>query len=165
MEIRRIRWLLSNPVEAILAVLTLFVCLDVLVAVFFRYVLQHSLSFYDELARFAFMWMTFLGAATAVRRRTHFSVALFIHKFPEWLQKEVSILLYLIMISFAGLLLVMGIRIVRVTTMQTSPAIEISMGWFYGAVPVSAFIMLVYLAHQLVQALRQGFFAGAGGKS
>ena len=165
MESRRIRWLLCNPVEAILAVLTLFVCLDVLVAVFFRYVLHHSLSFYDELARFTFMWMTFLGAATAVRRRSHFSVALFIHKFPEWLQKEVGILLYVIMIAFAGLLLVTGIQIVRVTAMQISPAMEISMGWFYGAVPVSAFIMLIYLVHQLVQALRQGLSVSAGGES
>jgi len=154
MQSRSVRWLVYNPVEAVLAVLTSLVCLDVLVAVFFRYVLQHSLSFYDELARFAFMWMTFLGAATAVRRRGHFTVALFIHQLPQWLQKETVLSVYLIMIVFAGLLMIVGIQIVRVTAIQTSPAMGVSMGLFYGAVPVSSFIMLLYLIPQLIQALR-----------
>ena len=39
--------------------------------VFFRYVLNHSLFWSEELARYILVWLTFLGASVAYRRGVH----------------------------------------------------------------------------------------------
>ena len=46
----------------------------VLAAVFFRYVINHSLPWSDEAARYLFVWLTLLGSSAVLRERAHIRV-------------------------------------------------------------------------------------------
>jgi hypothetical protein len=48
--------------------------------VFFRYVLNHSLFWSEELARYILVWLTFLGASVAYRRGVHPRIDLFVSR-------------------------------------------------------------------------------------
>ena len=54
---------------------------DVFLGVFSRYVLHATFRWYDEVARLCFVWIIFLGAAVAVRRRLHFRMHLVVDRF------------------------------------------------------------------------------------
>ena len=67
-------------VERVCALLMIALVVDVFLGVFSRYVLQATFKWYDEVARLCFVWIIFLGAAVAVRRRLHFRVHLLIDR-------------------------------------------------------------------------------------
>ncbi len=92
-----------GAIETVLVLLSLALCLDVLVAVILRYGFGTSLGFYDELARYLFVWMSFLGAAAGVKRHGHFGVSLVLNKLDGRLRRAVGVLNTLGMMLFAGL--------------------------------------------------------------
>ncbi len=143
-----------DPVEGALVLLTLVLCVDVFVAVVLRYVFHTSLGFYDELARFVFVWMSFLGAASGVKRHGHFGVSLVLKRFPGRLRQAVEIFNTLGMMLFAGILIVKGLTMVRLTVRQLSPAMEIPVSYLYAPVPISGALMILYLLPHLVRQLR-----------
>ena len=57
--------------------LVFLICL-VLTSVFFRYVLNNSLSWSEELARYICIWIGFLSASMALRRNMHIGLSYFI---------------------------------------------------------------------------------------
>src|SRR5688572_12396359 len=60
----------------LLAALAVLVCFGV----FFRYVLNASLSWYDEFASYMLVWLTFYGMVVADYRRKHIGFELFVDK-------------------------------------------------------------------------------------
>ena len=61
----------NHWIEYLLFGLGLSMILVVASQVFFRYVLNHSLFWSEELARFQLVWLSFLGASVAYRRKVH----------------------------------------------------------------------------------------------
>lgn len=143
-----------DPVEGTLILLTLALCIDVFVAVVLRYVFHTSLGFYDELARYLFVWMSFLGAAAGVKRHGHFGVGLVLERLPRGLRRIVNALNTLGMMVFAGFLVSKGLTMVRLSSRQLSPAMEISVSYLYAPVPISGALMIVYLLPHLIRQLR-----------
>ena len=69
--------------EQILGVIIAALALIVIAAVFFRYVLSNSLSWTDEAAGFLLVWVTFLGAITALERGKHINFDSVVLAFPR----------------------------------------------------------------------------------
>jgi TRAP-type C4-dicarboxylate transport system permease small subunit len=64
-------------VEVIAVVLLLVLAAIVVAAVMFRYLLNDSLPWYDELASVLLAWITYFGAALAALRRAHLGFSAF----------------------------------------------------------------------------------------
>ena len=58
--------IVSNVVEWVCMVLMVVLSIDLFLGVFSRYVLAMTFTWYDEIARGCFVWLTFLGAAVGV---------------------------------------------------------------------------------------------------
>lgn len=129
-------------------------CIDVLAAVFFRYVLHMSLGFYDELARYLFIWVSFLGAAVGVKRHGHFAINLVVGRLSGPLRLAFNVFSTLGMLLFAGMLVSNGLTMVRLTSRELSPAMEISVAYLYAIVPISGALMILYLLPHLIRQLR-----------
>jgi TRAP-type C4-dicarboxylate transport system permease small subunit len=117
---------------------------DVFLGVFSRYVLHATFRWYDEVARLCFVWIVFLGAAIAVRRGLHFRLSLLVSRLPAALRKQADTLATLVVIAFAALLVAGGVSIAPLARRQVTDALEISMLWFYAAVPVGGALMMLY---------------------
>jgi TRAP-type transport system small permease protein len=122
---------------------------DVFLGVWSRYVLQATFQWYDEVARLCFVWMVFLGAASAVRRGAHFRLHLLIDRFGPRLRRGNDLLVGLLVVVFGGVLVAGGVAMWPVARGQVSDSLELSMVWFYGALPVGGALMILFSLPQL----------------
>ena len=125
-------------------------CLMVLMVaaqVLSRYVLHTSLSFTEEIVRYLFVWITFLGAGVAVYRRGHLSVAGIVRYLPPWASKWIRLLVGTTALVFAAILAVFGTGVVvlQMRTGQSTAALGMPM-WIIGlAVPAGGVVLIVRL--------------------
>lgn len=122
---------------------------DVFLGVFSRYVLHATFQWYDEVARLCFVWMVFLGAATAVRRGAHFRLHLLIDRFGRGARRATDLVVGLLVTGFGAVLVAGGIALWPVARRQVSDSLELSMVWFYGALPVGGALMILFSLPQL----------------
>jgi hypothetical protein len=108
-----------------------------LVQVFFRYVLNNSLSWPDELSRFAITWTVFLGSAMVTRRSRQIAIDMLMRSLsPRGLVIH-TFLVRVIMAAVAAFLLHYGSELVSKAT-HISPALQWPVAYLYLAVPVGA---------------------------
>ena len=119
--------------------------------VVFRFLLDSSLAFPDELIRYLFIWLIFLGSAVALRRNAHAAIGVLVEYLPTLLKRALVMLATLASAFFFIVLIVKGTELTMRVGPQISPALEVSMAWVYAAVPVSSVFLLVYTIEVLVR--------------
>lgn len=137
--------------KIILLVLTLAMFIIVGTNVFSRYVLNNSLGWADELARFIFIWVSFLGAVLAYAHNEHIGLDFIIDKLPSE-----KIKLAFRLISDLGILLVLSFLAyygwtVAIAATNVSPALYIPMKIIYMVIPVSAVLMVLINISKFIQ--------------
>jgi len=148
---------LLKPLDAIVRLLLIICFLGMVSAVFaqvfYRYVLKSPIPWAEELARFLFAWVTFLGASVAAKQKAHTGVELFISFLPKTLQRIVALATYLICMVFVMLVGGYGFLLAANTTTQHSPALHLPMSIPYAAVPLGSLLMLVYFIYLFIEEL------------
>ena len=119
----------------------------VFVQVVMRYVFSSSLSWSEELARYVFLWLSWIGASYAVKERVHFRVEMFANLFKGSLRKYFEIGVLVAWFLFSFLLTWHGASLVLflVDTGQISAAMRLPMSFTYASVPVGCALMCVRL--------------------
>lgn len=123
-----------------------------------RYVLGSPSIATDELARFLFMWVGLIGAAYATGLKRHLAIDLLLMKVQGKKKSSLEILILLVMLFFAGFILVYGgINLAWDThkTGQISPSLGIDMGLVYLCLPVAGIIMVFYIVVELIAKLQR----------
>jgi len=114
--------------------------------VFGRYVLSHSPSWSEELARMSLAWMTMFAAAAALRTGQHISVTTLLAAVPPRVQQVLMVLRDLCILVTAAIFGWSGLQFAMMNATQESPGMEISMAVPYAALVVGAVLMVVQLA-------------------
>jgi TRAP-type C4-dicarboxylate transport system permease small subunit len=144
MEAVRIIW--RYGVETIVVILVAVMVATMFLQVFCRFVLGDPLSWSEELARYLFVWVSFLGAAVAYRRGSHIVVETILVLMPRRVQIVLGWVADAFVVVALLALLVHGIDIVEATGNVEATMLQIPMSWVYASVPVSAAVMLGYQA-------------------
>lgn len=127
----------------ILILLTIIMFVIVGANVFSRFVLNNSLGWADELSRFVFIWISFLGAVMAYGTDDHVGLNFVIAKIPSAkVQNIVNIISDLFIMSVLTIITYYG-YIVATSATNVSPALYIPMTLVYAVVPVSGLIMMI----------------------
>lgn len=127
----------------------------VLLAVFYRYVLEDSLVWYDEFASFLLVWLTFVGAVVVTRRRRHIGFELFVERRTPPVRRALEIAGELCTLAFDAILVVYGWQLV--TSMGDETAVSlmwVQMGWIYAVLPAAGALMALVSLHRLAGLLR-----------
>lgn len=109
--------------------------------IFTRFVLNNSLSWTEELARYAFIWSNFLGAAICTQKESHATVTAVTDLLPAKAQTVLKMAVSLIVILVAGVLIWYGFKVAYAVRLQLSPALRVSMELLLCAVCLSCFIL------------------------
>jgi TRAP-type C4-dicarboxylate transport system permease small subunit len=138
--------LLAALERAVISGLMALITLLTLAQVFWRYVLEQPLQWSEELARYGFVWVTFLGAAVLFRLPDgHPAIdAMYVNAGPN-MQRVMDIVRRLVVIAGSLAIAVGGFRMVQLQWNQLSPSIELPMAWIYLAMFVGPLIGVFWL--------------------
>jgi TRAP-type transport system small permease protein len=114
--------------------------------VFSRYVLNYSLPWTEEIGRYSFVYLTFIGAALCVRDELNINLDLMIKRLPRSWSAARELMVDLAVMAFLMLLLYQGYLISLKTSRQVSAALHIPMVIFYLSIPLGAVFMFVSMA-------------------
>lgn len=130
--------------EAIIVLLMAAMSLLIGLQIFMRYVMGASLSWSEELARYLFIWATYLGIAYGVQKGAHIRVTMVTDLLSQHSQVAVRILTHLIFGAFALYVMYQGWFMVEKTFRfgQKSASLGIPMGFVYLA-PLTGFSLTV----------------------
>jgi len=146
--------ILSNVVEWVCMVLMVVLSVDLFLGVFSRYVMVRTFTWYDEIARGCFVWLTFLGAAVGVKRHAHFRLHIVVDRLSPRLRQATVFLFPLVVIIFAGVLIQQGLVFLELGKFQQTPVMGLPKTWIYVAIPIGGTLMILYSLGPLWRAIR-----------
>jgi TRAP-type C4-dicarboxylate transport system permease small subunit len=120
----------------------------VILGVTFRYVLDSSLSWYDEFAEFILVWLTMYGSVLALARGQHIGFEAIVDMFPAKIRRATELLSLLLILGFSAILLVSGWVLIMATETAVSVP-EVKMGWIYSVMPITGGLMAIICLIQL----------------
>lgn len=133
-----------------------FMTILIFIQVVMRYVFQNSLSWSEELARFCFIWLSWVGASYCVKIDAHLSVTALVTKLPAKLTPFVNLFMYTCWGIFAGFLAVQGLTLIKMIldTNQTSPALLIPMWIPVASVPIGSGLMAIRIIGKIYDTIK-----------
>jgi TRAP-type C4-dicarboxylate transport system permease small subunit len=125
---------------------------------FTRYVLNDSLSWTEEIARYGLMWVVFIGGAMVTRRNTHIAVELLSNVMkPGPLRAALLALVDFIKLAFLGLLAFVSLTITERMHLQRMTVFDLPMSYVYAGVAFGCFLMLIRQAQNVWRNARIGW--------
>ena len=123
----------------------------VVAQVFARYVLNSSLFWSEELARYCLVWISFLGASVAYHDRVHPGVNPFGSRLPMTMERILTVLVHLVSMGLFFIMIVHGFGFAAFVRLQITPALAIPKWIIMGILPLSGMIFMVHGVRFLVQ--------------
>jgi C4-dicarboxylate transporter DctQ subunit len=137
--------------QAFSAVLILVMLGVVLVGVFYRYVVDRALSWYDEFAGYILVWLTMYGSVVGLARGKHISFETLMEKLRPRGQRVVEIFDTLCVLGFSSVLLVSSWALVKEMAADTAVSVpEVKMAWIYSVMPICGALMVLVGVVQLI---------------
>ena len=142
--------------ENFMAVALMFMAVIIIAQIVFR-ALLHPLSWSEETARIASLWLTLIGAYLVARQDTHLKVEAFTDfltgKPKLWLQ----IFINLVSALCAAILAYYGTTTMIALWTSVTPATEIPFPFLFSAIIISSGLMLIYFVFDTFNVLREIF--------
>jgi len=121
---------------------------------FTRYVLNDSLAWTEEIARYVLILVTFLGAITVTRKGTHIFLEFFYRYLPPLAGKWLSIAMEALSLLFYGYMAIIGVQLALKTRTKMASA-EIPKSLVYWCVVAGLVAIALYSLVWLIRKIRQ----------
>lgn len=141
-------WLMQL-LNVLLAICLSFMWILVFVNVVLRYIFNSGITWSEEMARFLFIWLTFLGAIVALKDNEHLIIDLFVKRLPSFLRKIVYILSHVLVLYCLGLILIGSWEMTVLNANAYAPATGLPMSYVYGIGVVMSIGMGVIVLYNL----------------
>ncbi len=124
-----------------------FICLVIttFLQVLFRYVINLSLSWTDELSRYCFVWLVFSGIVISFIRGEHAIVNLVVDRFKGGFKKVVVIVIDVLVFILFAVLSISGVMLMNLSVGQSTASLGIPKMLVYAALPFGGAMMLIEL--------------------
>lgn len=138
-----------KKIESFLSILSGFFLAIVFLVTFAqvvqRYVLHIPIPWANDIIRICFIYSVFLGMAVGVFRKAHINVDVFVNALPSHIKGWSAILINLIVLLFLCVVLYFSYSFTLANRDQYTTYLFIPMSYVYGIVPISVFLMIVFL--------------------
>ena len=126
-----------------------FCCIVIVQEVVRRYVLNYSSAWGEEAARYAFIYLGWIGAAYAVRERAHIRFDILLQRMGARGKTLVYIVAEIATIIFACIVLYWSLHTIRQLLQfdGLAPVLQVNKAWFEAAVPIG-FSLVIYRSLQ-----------------
>ncbi len=130
----------------VLVILMVIMLVDMMLGVFFRYVVGQALPWSEEVGTLCLIWLTFIGGAVGVTRGSHFSIHLFLDSLGPRGQRIVRTAIALLIVLFGLILAPYGYQAAAANATSETPGLGISMAYQYASAAVGGILIVCYAA-------------------
>lgn len=147
-----LKWLDAHFEEWLLIILSTVMTVVIASQVFMRHVMNSSLSWSEELARYCFIWLVYIGISYGVKMQRHIKVDVVLQFIKEKQKVVLGIIANLIFLAFSIIIIIYGYNISQqlLGWGQVSPALHFPIGLVYMATPVGFALTSIRLIQQIV---------------
>jgi TRAP-type transport system small permease protein len=129
-------------------------CLAAMVVMVFgnvvlRYGFNSGITVSEELSRWMFVWMTFLGALVALRNHGHLGTDALVSRLPPLGKKICLVLTHLLMLWICWLMFQGAWAQTKINFGTTSAVMQASMAWLYVSGVIFSVLASLVLVHEL----------------
>jgi TRAP-type transport system small permease protein len=152
----------ENLLNGVNAFFLLVMVLVILLQVIARYAFNHALPWPEELGRFLFAWIVFLGTVSVLQADEMLNLDLVYRYIPKGAAAVLKLVVSLIV--FVSLLVMCkgGYELMIRQASQRSVGLEIPMGIVYFVIPLATLLMALIVLLRIVRMSRE-LFAPEGG--
>src|ERR1700760_4638414 len=148
-----LRILKTAPKVAVTALIVLAI-VNLLVGVILRYFVGAITDWLDvdpipftwveEVGEMSLAWLTLIGAAIGIQSRTHFALAIFVHRLPETAQLWIHRFNHALIAGVGLLVAYYGLKLCLLNRTLTTPGLEINLAWLYASSVVGGVLIAIY---------------------
>jgi TRAP-type transport system small permease protein len=143
--------------RALLIVILAAMATMVFTNVALRFLTDHSILWVEEVSRYLMIWLTFLGAGLVLRHGGHIGIDTLQEKFPRR-AAHLRALIFILLLGFFAFMLWIGTRYAVLTWSQTTPVLEIPVGFVYLAIPAGFALLIAHLLLMAAPYVRRNEF-------
>ena len=114
-----------------------------------RYVFNFSLAWSDELARYCFVWMVFIGIVVSFVRAEHATVDFLMERYKGRYRVVMFTLIDVLIYVLFVVLTVTGVMLMNLSAGQTTSGLGIPKMLVYAALPFGSALMVIELTIRL----------------
>ena len=116
----------------------------IVVAVIARYGFDNAVSWTEEVPRYILIWISFLAGASCVLRRDHVAFEVVFNAVPKAPRRWLAFFLNTLVFLFGWVVFRYGIDFVRDFGSDLMETIPHTNYWYYPAMPVSGFLIMLF---------------------
>ena len=146
----------NRCIEYLLFGLGFSMAILVAVQVFCRYILNSSLFWSVEVARYMLVWLSFFGATVAYYHHLHPGVDVLTSRLSAVKQQISQLVVHLISMVLALVMVISGTQFAWFVRMQISPALGLPKWIILAVIPLSGTVLFFYALTFLVQTIKRG---------
>jgi TRAP-type transport system small permease protein len=132
--------LIGKVVLLFMSALVILVFTEVLL----RYVFSSGMVWAEELERYLFVWLMFLGIAVGIYKQKHIAITTLTEKLSKYF-RGFGLLVHIITGSFFLVLTWQGTKYMIGSSSGTASVLPIGLGYIYSIIPVASFIALIFI--------------------
>jgi len=152
----------ENLLNGVNAFFLLVMVLVILLQVIARYAFNHALPWPEELGRFLFAWIVFLGTVSVIQADEMLNLDLVYRYIPKGAAAVLKLVVSLIVFVFLLVMCKGGYELMIRQASQRSVGLEIPMGIVYFVIPFATLLMALIVLLRIVRMSRE-LFAPEGG--
>jgi TRAP-type C4-dicarboxylate transport system permease small subunit len=142
-------WILVTLLAVSLGSITLQICM--------RFIFENSLSWSEELARYCFIWLIYIGIAYGVKRSRHITLDVVFDLVPNAFKKVLLVVSNLLVGVFAVIVIYYSVFLIDQLASfgQTSAAMRLNMVYVYLSVPIGMILTILRLIQNTSYIIRK----------
>ncbi|WP_325176599.1 TRAP transporter small permease [Paenibacillus alkalitolerans] len=145
--------ILNSVLNVAIAFSLAFMAILVFGNVVLRYLFNSGITWSEEMSRFLFVWMTFLGAIGALKDNEHLGVDMFVKKLSPVLKKVVFVVTNGLVLYVLWLVLDGSWKMTLINMESMAPATGLPLAYVYGIGIVMSICMAIIIVFNLYRVL------------
>lgn len=112
----------------------------------------------EELGRYTMIYAGCLGIGLALKRGLHVGISIMVKRLPKNIALICDIITRVLITVFLVVMIIQGIKVCKIVSMQTSPTMGFNMVWVFIVTPITAALQIIFLALMTIDDLAGGMW-------
>ena len=144
----------DNFEEIFLVAVFFVLVVDIFLQVIMRYVFNNSLFWSEELGRFLFEWLTWIGISLGAKKGQHIKITMLHDKFSYRKAQMLDIISSVIVIGICAVTIYHGVYMAYFWSGSVYPCLKISLAWGYISIPIGCSLITIRYIGDIMKSVK-----------